>query len=162
MSGEVNRSVPYRRWATIVGGLVACVIAVTVVAAQNGSDAMRITFTRSGGVFAGLTANGTIDLGATPRVTSGSSAYVRALAPDEAERLRAAVATLRKPDARAALVDTGKNLRDAYHYAIDVDWSDGTRDAIAFNASGSGSVASALPALAPLVEWIDAEAAKLR
>ena len=124
---------------------------------------MEISFVRSGG-FAGRIrkVSGTIKLqdhGAS--VSSDSSAYHRALAPDEADQIRAGAdpSTLLQA---AKQLTTRPGAADLDHYHITVKTKDGKSHDVDLNTSGSSKEMEGVsPAVVKLLRWLQEEAQKI-
>jgi len=168
-----------RSWRVFLA-LVACVLGTAcgpraapltesgtpALQASERNKVMQIKFSRSGGVASlpGLTVQGTVDLkDDAPRVTDETAQYARALARPEAEQLRSIALALTTPQAREALARAGGQLRDAYHYDVTVVSADGRSHHVTFNAAGGAESWNRLaPGIGDLIQWIDAEAQKIR
>jgi hypothetical protein len=126
---------------------------------------MQIKFARSGGLagMPGLNVEGTVDLGdQAASVTSESSKYRRALAPPEVEQLRSAADPEGMSRARTALASHPPKVRDGFQYDITVATKDGKSHKLTFNAAGGEELNRVAPGLGNLVQWVDAEAQRIK
>src|ERR1051325_8156681 len=87
---------------------------------------MQIKFERSGGLFAGNTLEGTVDLADEKNAHVKSGAYTRKLAPEETRQLRDALHSANLSRLKGDLRRTdAKSGADQYQYDVTVQMSNG-------------------------------------
>ncbi len=122
---------------------------------------MRIKFERSGGIFAGNTLKGTVDLAdeQNAQVTSGS--FQRKLDPEEIRQLKQALnkTTLSQLSGDLRRKDTG--AADQYQYDVTVQMSNGETREFTVGDGPLAPTAAAAPGLTTVTDWIRKQAKEI-
>ena len=120
---------------------------------------MQIKFERSGGLFAGNTLEGTVDLADEQNAHVKSGSYARKLEPEETRQLRDALhatdltqlsGDLRRIDAKAGA--------DQYQYDVTIQMSNGATREFTLGDGPLAPSAAATPGLAMVSDWIRKQA----
>jgi hypothetical protein len=137
--------------------VVAALAALAACAADGKVRVMNLSFTRSGGLFAGKVVEGRVNLDAQPPEVTSPAGYRRELTPDEIPRFRG----LDVDELATGLKQIQQNnaqARDIYQYEVTVTTGDGKTRKFRFNSSGATSELRGVPApVADLVQWLRKE-----
>jgi hypothetical protein len=116
------------------------------------STVVKLEFKRSGG-FAPITnASGSVTFGDNDaHVSANDGNYQRALAPSEAEALRAAADPSNL--SKAATPPTNRALRDGFQYDFVITTKDGARHNLTINTAGPTDLNQLSPNAAQLLKW---------
>ena len=124
-----------------------------------GATLMRITFERSGGLFAGNTLAGTVDLSGDKDAELKSGNYTRKLTPEETRQIREA---LQKTDFSQLTGDLrqtdGGAGADQYQYDIKIEMPSGATHTFTVGDGPLAPPAAAVPGVGTISGWIRKQA----
>jgi hypothetical protein len=120
---------------------------------------MRIKFERSGGLFAGNTLEGTVDLSDDKNAQLKSGNYTRKLTPEETRQIREALQSTDLSQLTGDLRRTdGGAGADQYQYDITIEMPSGATHTFTVGDGPLAPSAAAVPGVATISGWIRKQA----
>ena len=125
----------------------------------SGAASMRIKFERSGGLFAGNTLEGTVDISGDKNSELKSGNYTRKLTPEETRQIREALQSTDLSQLAGDLRRTdGAVGADQYQYDITIEMPSGATHTFTVGDGPLAPSAAAAPGVAAISGWIRRQA----